>query len=152
MIILAFQGAGKTTYAKTHDNAVDLDTKDFDTRVADWEKAYVDNLVDADVLNDYVFGNISKEVMAELDNRGINFKVFAPIRETVATKEDEDLKALLLGRYVVRKEQTPQNLKWLNRIKKHYDEWTDKSFFNYRYAIPVKMTMSLNTIEDLLGV
>lgn len=151
MIILGFQGTGKTTYVKKHDNASDLDYKYFDTKSDGWEKAYVDRLLDEDITKDYVFGNISKEVMAELNSRQINFKVFAPMHGDTLTRDDENLKALLLGRYVVRKEQTPQNLKWLNRMKRHYDEWTSESFFKYQYAIPVKMTMTVNTIADLLG-
>ena len=151
MIILGFQGTGKTTYVKTHSQAADLDFKGFDTKAPGWEKAYVDALLEAQKDHFYVFGNIAEPVMQELDDRGVMFVAFAPLHGDALTREDEDIKALCLGRYVLRKEQNDRNVKWLEKIKRHYDEWTNWKFFDYPNCTPVAMDMKTNTIETLIA-
>ncbi len=150
MIILAFQGTGKTTYAQSHDNAFDLDFKFFDTKADGWEKTYVDQLEAEQSIYKYVLGNIAEPVMRELDNRGIPFTVFSPVHGNEMNKTDQDVKALMLGRYVLRKEQNERNVKWLEKIKRHYDEWTAMDSFFYSTCSIEEVTLEKNTVEQLI--
>ncbi len=148
MIILAFQGTGKTTYANTHKDAIDLDFKKFDTKSDNWEKAYVDQLIAQDT--EYVLGNIAEPVMRELDDRGIPFTVFSPVHGNEMNKTDQDVKALMLGRYVLRKEQNERNVKWLEKIKRHYDEWTAMDSFFFPNCSIEEVTLERNTVDQLI--
>ena len=155
MIILGFQGCGKTSAAEVYpDKFID---NDFKTYVHDdgWIQRYVDDVIMLEEKGTKtVLCNISKELMDELVTRGISFRIFAPVWDKKQTEEFLDLKAMMFGRYVLRKEQTAKNVWWIEKIKRHYDEWTDMEFFkpylDSGYAKLDVMTTRLNKMQVYL--
>ena len=146
-VILAFQGTGKTYFCSKNPEYIDLDFKEF-PHVDGWLEDYVETLK-SHIQDDNIKGifcNISKELMDKLTEEQIPFTVFAPLTNS---EDYEDVKALLLGRMVLRKTQTPQNVGWIEKIKAHFDEWCDPDFFGKTTVCPV--SLRTNCIEELLN-
>ncbi len=122
MIILTIQGAGKTYAAETIEKVNDIDVADYrDKSVDDYvcalamaEKAYEPSE------KHYVLGNASVEVAEKLLEKGFEVSIYAPFKESLGS-DYEGMKERLFGRYVLRKEQTPKNVGWIEKMKKNFD-------------------------------
>ncbi len=157
-IVLAFQGSGKSFLTK---NLPELHCKDMDFKYyrgkPNWEQEYIKTLQTNMEMGiyDFIFCNISEDIMRLLKNAGIEFYVVTPLWHDDAEREGrrfQKIKSILFGRYVLRKEQTPDNVKWLNRIKRHFDEWTAFSFFT-KYVPEdhiIPLTGEKDTLYDAL--
>lgn len=129
MIILCTQGLGKTYTSKIMEDVFDVDVKDYKNK-ENWLNEYTDALISLDKDNSFVLGNISEDIMNSLKEKGAEYFLFSPV-----SSEDAYLtcKALLFGRYILRKDQTPYNLPWINKMKENFDHYCDISFLS-KYA------------------
>ena len=120
MIILAMQGTGKTYAANKYSGTVsEIDVKEgFDT-YAD----YADALIEEDKNAKVTFGNANVFVAKELLKKGECFAIFAPWKENLSTKDYDDIKTTIFGRFVLRQEQKTNSYKWLEKMKKYYDSF-----------------------------
>ncbi len=149
-IILGFQGSGKSWFIENHPeyDCADMDFKYY-PHTEDWIKSYVDDIEKNLPEKDLIFCNISKELMQELCDRGIDFYVFAP---DSSSEDYEDIKALIIGRCILRKTQTAGNIGWIEKVKAHFDEWCSPDFFK-KYSFHgcwIKLTLSVNSIESVI--
>lgn len=80
MIYCGYQGCGKSTYCRTHENTVDFDSSAF-KKSADWEALYVNM---AKVMSDSgknVFISAHHEVLNYLLLNAIPFELFVPAHD-----------------------------------------------------------------------
>lgn len=155
-IILAFQGTGKTYFCnnETEKQCKDLDFKEF-VHCPGWIKDYVDELERCQDRYDIIFCNISKDLMDELSARDIPFTVVTPIWYTNRGQDDDyrTLKEIIFGRFVLRKEQTPSNVRWLEKIKANFDNWTNfnmfKPYIDDGIADIIPMTVEKNSLSQI---
>lgn len=156
-IVLAFQGTGKTYFCEKIAYTLGFQCKDQDFKSFEhtdgWIERYVDEL-ENDSTNDIIFCNICKELMEELTKRKIAFYVITPLWYSARGQEEDflTLKEILFGRYVLRKSQTPQNVCWLEKVKRNFDDWTNYSLFEefVEYITFLPMTITNNSVEKLI--
>lgn len=153
-IILCTQGTGKTSATSPIANIADIDVKYYDKDDPNWIELYVSDLIEATTKNDYVLGNITCEVMKELEKREIPYSVFVPFKNILDNREYQLSKQILFGRYILRKTQSPHNSNWIEKLKRHFDDYCDWSVPPYAQLHPENkyvFSPTLNTVEDLLA-
>lgn len=153
MIILATQGLGKSYAASILDGVKDIDIMNFRGD----PESYADALIKASDDDNIALGNISAEIMSELNKRGEKFLIFAPVFSKDFTKEEAEnymlLKEIIFGRLVLRKTQNERNVAWLEKVKRNFDSWCDIDFFT-KYVSQTEirpMTLSVNNVASLLS-
>lgn len=85
MIICGYQGCGKTTYCKTHNNAVDLDSSMF-IKNEGWEIRYVETAIKISETGQNVFISAHQAVINYLISQNIFFKLLVPALNAKAWK------------------------------------------------------------------
>lgn len=126
MIILAFQGSGKTYAANKYPGTVsEIDVKEGFDSYGDYAEA----LIEADKDANCIFGNANIFVAKELLERGTDISIFAPWKENLSERDYEDIKTTIFGRYVLRQEQKANSYKWLERMKRHFDSFASKEHY-----------------------
>ncbi len=127
MIILTIQGLGKTEVAKGNPYIADIDVKYYDDL-----NSYTNALAEAENSDKYkyVLGNASLDVAKKLiEDFGLSVAICAPWKDRLNIEEYTEMKERMFGRYVLRKEQTPSNLGWLNRMKSNFDKYCSTEMY-----------------------
>lgn len=130
-ILFAFCGVGKTYAAEnSKKHIVDNDMMYFDRSAEDFISTYAESIINYynDDSVDYVLCNIHYDVMQYLINKGFNFGIITPVWENEPA-EIETIKEIIFGRFVLRKVQTAQNHKWLEKMKITFDSRTSITNF-----------------------
>ena len=113
MIICGYQGCGKTTYCKTHNNAIDLDSSMF-IKKEGWEVNYVETALKISETGQNVFISAHREVISYLIYHKYDFELIIPA-------DDKELWAKRLEfRYM--KNKTVPNLKAIHDFNINFEE------------------------------
>lgn len=148
MIISAFPGCGKTYLFKNQEQLgykiLDSDSSKFERR-DNWEKEYVDHIVDNIGKYDFIFISQHEEVLKELKNRNVQFIVVAPRNDdSLSEKEKRLIKQQWFGRFVLRDNSHIKDLEvWIKKLDKNYDEWT-----NYKHLTQYKPSLCILLNEN----
>ena len=163
MIISAFPACGKTYLYKNQETLTfkylgkeksftfqDSESSKY-SKDAEWEKRYVDDIVDKLGSVDFIFISQHENVLAELKNRHIPFVVIAPNNSKYTSDKERQLtKQQWFGRFILRDNSHIRDINgWLNFLKCNYDEWT--SFEHLTKYEPVA-TFLLNENQYLSDV
>lgn len=112
MIIVGYQGIGKSTCTETHSNVIDLESSNFfvdGKRDENWYKIYINIAEHLSNQGNVVFISSHKIVREELNKRNINFYVICP---SLNLKD-----------------------KWIAKLKERYDrESSDKNYKAWKNA------------------
>lgn len=112
MIYCGYQGCGKSTYCRTHNNTVDLDSSLF-KKTNKWEEAYINIAQSFSDENKKVFISAHKNVIDYLINNKIEFELIIPDMDKLAWR------SRLEFRYF--KNQTQGNLNAILDFDKNFD-------------------------------
>lgn len=148
LIVSAFPGCGKTYLYENQEHLTfknekftfqDSDSSHYEKH-ENWAKEYVNDLKKLLGTVDFIFVSQHEILLAELEAQHIPFVVVAPdnSKSELSDKQRQLIKQQWFGRFILRDNSHIKDFdKWLNCLKKNYDDWTSSD--NLKKHHPIKI-------------